>query len=61
MAPSNDLEKNISSDIKCNSPASINESSGSEIWTTTGIQSVPDTLDKSRLLMAFLTNMKLSE
>ena len=37
-------------------------SSGSKFFrTTTGIQSGPDAFDKSRLVMAFLTNLGLTE
>ena len=44
------------------SSASMCESSGSQFFrTTTGIQSGPDVLDKSRLILTFLTILGVTE
>ena len=52
MEPSNDLENILKSS------GSMNESSGSQLSRTTNvIQSAPETIDRSRLIMIFLINL----
>ena len=57
MRPANNLENNDSFGHILKSLANMYENSGSQFFeTSTGIQSVQDAFDKSRLFMAFLTN-----
>ena len=61
MRPTNNLENMTSSDT-LKSWASMYESSGSQFFrTTTGIQSGPDALHKSRFIMTFLTILGVTE
>ena len=59
MRTSSSLENKISSDI-LKSSASIYEISSHSFRTTTWIQSGPDTFDKSRLALTFLTNFEVA-
>ena len=61
MRPSNNLEnKTISDTLK--SSASMYESYGSQYFrTTSGIQSGPDTFDKSSFVMTFSTILGVTE
>ena len=62
MKPSNNLEKQDSFRHLLKSSARMYESSGSQFFrTTTGIQSRPDSFDKSRFVMTFLTILGLME
>ena len=62
MKPSNNLEKQDSFRHLLKSSARMYESSGSQFFrTTTGIQSRPDSFDKSRFVMTFLTTLGLME